>query len=272
MAKGELMNKIQKIIFTVLVIAGIGVLFSTPFLATPVNAQIYYYTPTASANGNIYYTVREGETCESISALTLVDLNVLRELNKLGLDDCNVLQVGQTLILGVVPTAAATVGPSPTPTGGIPTPLPPTGFGTICVYLYDDINGNAMAEPNETTDTGLAGGEISISNQAGDFTRTGTTINNGDAICYEDAPEGDYTISIAIPDGYNPTAAQNNTIHLKAGDTATVNFSAQVSSSPPPGGETSGNNNSNLFLAVIGGVIVISGIGLGLYARFIRRK
>jgi len=254
-----------------LVISGIGILLSTPLLITPVNAQVYYYTPTASANGNIYYTVREGETCESIAALTLVDINALRDINSLGLDDCNALQIGQTLVLGVVPTTAVTVGPSPTPTGGIPTPLPPVGFGTLCVYLYDDINGNAMAETSEITDTGLAGGEISISNTAGDFTRAGTTINTGEAICFEDAPEGEYTISVAIPDGYNPTADQNKTIQLKAGDTATVNFSAQASSSLIENGPE-GEGNSSVFLAVIGGIVVLAGIGLGLYARFIRRK
>jgi hypothetical protein len=269
MAKGEFMRPIQKIIVACLLVAGFGVLLFSPLLATPVNAQIYYYTPTASADGNVYYTVREGENCESISALTGTDINSLRQLNNLGLNDCSALQVGQILILASVPTPMVTEGPTPTPMGQFPTPIPPTGYGTICVYLYNDINGNAMAEANETNSTGLAGGEVSIVNKAGDFYKTGTTLGDGKAVCFEDAPEGEYTISIAIPDGYNPTSNQNYTVQLKAGDTATVNFSAQASSSLPVTGP---EKNPSVFLAIIGGLVVLVGIGLGVYAKVILKK
>ncbi len=270
MTKGESMQRTQKAILFLLVIGGLFLVSLSPLLANPVNAQIYYYTPTASANGYIYYTVRENETCESIAALTGMDIAMLRDINSLGLDDCNFLQVGQQLVLGVVPTPEITQGPSPTPTGILPTPQPIVGFGTICVYLYNDINGDAIADTEETTNTGLAGGEISLINQEGDFQKTGTTINTGEAVCFEDAPEGDYTISIAIPDGYNPTSSQNYAIHLKAGDTATVNFSAQASSTLPLVVNEEGS--SSLFLAVIGGLVVLAGIGLGLYVRFLRKK
>lgn len=269
MAKGDSMKRTQKILMFALLMTGFGVLLATPLLATPVNAQIYYYTPTAFANGNIFYTVKEGETCESIAALNLIDLNILRDLNSLGLDECNTLQIGQQLLLGTVPTPMITIGPSPTSTSNLPTPEPIKGYGIICVYLYDDVNGDAMADASETTDTGLAGGEISLVNKEGDFTRTGTTINTGEAVCFEDAPEGEYTISVAIPDGYNPTASQNYTINLKAGDTATVNFSAQASSTLPTVTE---EGKPNVFLAVIGGLVLVAGIGLGLYVKFIQRK
>ena len=252
-----------------LLLIGLGFLLSTPFLSTPVNAQIYFYTPTASANGNIYYTVRDNDTCESIAALTLVDINVLRELNDLDLDKCRFLQTGQSLLIGSVPTPVITEGPSPTPTSSLPTPEPVIGVGTICVYLYDDINGDAIADDSEVTDTGLAGGEISIINAAGDYSKIGTTLNTGESVCFEEAPEGEYTISVAIPDGYNPTSSQNYTINLKAGDTATVNFSAQASSSHI---NKNTEGNSSIFLAVIGGVIVLAGIGLGLYAKVILKK
>jgi hypothetical protein len=265
------MHNTQKIILTFLLIAGFGSLFFIPLFLRPVSAQIYYNTPTAFPNGNVYYTVRANETCESIAALTGVNLDTLRQINKLGLNDCNSLQIGQLLLLGTVPTPVITVGPSPTPTGNFPTPEPSKGYGTICVYLYNDVNGNAMADPAEITNTGLAGGEISITDKAGDFTKTGTTVDTGDPVCFQDAPEGEYTISIAIPDGYNPTASQNYTLDLKAGDTATVDFSAQASSTQPIA-VTKTENHSSLFLAVFGGIIVLAGVVLGLYARFIRRK
>lgn len=271
MTKGETMNRKTKIILSILLVSGFILLLATPLLAKPVNAQIFYATPTAMANGNIYYTVRENETCDSISYLTGVNIDTLRTLNNLNLDQCRFLQIGQQLLLGTVPTPEVTVGPSPTPTSNLPTPEPIKGYGTICVYLYDDVNGNAMAETNEITNTGLAGGEISITNPAGNFSKTGTTINTGEPVCFEEVPEGEYTISVAIPDGYNPTSSQNYTINLKAGDTATVNFSAQASSTLPltDPGKT---GNSSVFLAIVGGFIILAGIGLGFYVRVIRRK
>lgn len=263
------MKQIQKILIAVLLVLGFGVLLVTPWLVTPVNAQVFFFTPTAMENGNIYYTVRQDDTCDRIALLTNVDVGVLRELNNLDIDQCRFLQIGQLLLLGTVPTQVVTTGPSPTPTSNLPTPEPPMGYGVICVYLYNDVNGNAMAETEEITNTGLAGGEISITNQTGDFTRTGTTLNTGEAVCYEEAPEGEFTISIAIPDGYNPTSAQNYSIDLKAGDTATVNFSAQASSSLPIMDQ---EGRSSVFLAVIGGLIILAGIGLGVYVKLTRRK
>jgi hypothetical protein len=271
MTKGETMNRKQKIILSILLVSGFILLLATPLLATPVNAQIFFSTPTAEANGNIYYTVRENETCESISYLTGVNIDTIRTLNNLDLDQCRFLQIGQKLLLGTVPTPMVTVGPSPTPTSNLPTTEPIKGFGTLCVYLYDDVNGNAMAETNEITDTGLAGGEISITNSAGNFSKTGTTINTGKPVCFEEVPEGAYTISIAIPDGYNPTSGQNYTINLKAGDTATVNFSAQASSTLPLN-NSGKEGNSSVFLAIVGGFIILAGIGLGFYVRVIRRR
>ena len=269
MSKGDSMRRTQKTLLILLSILGFGLLLLTPLMTTPVNAQVFYYTPTASENGNIYYTVRENETCESIAFLTGVDIGVLRDLNDLDLDQCRFLQVGQLLLLGTVPTPIITSGPSPTPTSSLPTPIPPKGTGTICVYLYNDINGNAMAETDEITNTGLAGGEVSVSNKTGDFTRTGTTLGDGNAICFEDAPEDEYTISVAIPDGYNPTANQNYTVNLKAGDTATVNFSAQASSTII---DVTNEGNSSVFLAVIGGLIILAGIGLAFYVKLLRKR
>jgi hypothetical protein len=263
------MNTTRKIIFTILIFLGVCGLISAPIFASTANAQVFFYTPTAEENGNIYYTVKEGDTCDSIALLNQIQVDTLRNLNQLDLNQCNVLQLGQKLLIGSVPTVAITTGPSPTPTPNLPTPLPEKGTGTICVYLYNDINGNAMAETNEITDTGLAGGEVSITNADGDFIRNGTTLDTGKAICFENAPEGDYTISMAIPDGYNPTSTQNYSISLKAGDTSTIDFSAQASS------ELTVVNNeggSSLFLAVIGGLILLAGIGLGLYVKFILRK
>ena len=196
-------------------------------------------------------------------------METLRTLNNLGLDQCRFLQVGQKLLLGTVPTPVITPGPSPTPTSSLPTPQPEQAFGTICVYLYDDVNGNAMAEESETTNTGLLGGKVSIVHEGGLYSNVGTTLNTGEATCFEDIPAGMYTISMAIPEGFNPTSDQNARIDLKAGDTSTINFSAQLSARNPNRPENSGNKS--ILLAVLGGVILLAGVGVGLYARYILR-
>lgn len=264
------MNLKRSLILGLIFLMGFGLLAISPFFLNSASAQVFYYTPTAEANGNIYYVVKSGDTCDTISLLNNIPVETLRSLNQLDLDKCRFLQIGQKLLLGTVPTAVVTAGPSPTPTSLLPTPEPIKGFGTICVYLYNDVNGNAMAEESEFTDTGLAGGAISVSNQDGSFTRTGTTISTGEPICFEEAPEGTYTISIAIPDGYNATAKQNYTIQLKAGDTSTVDFSAQESSSFNTVRNEGGN--SSVLLAVVGGIFLVLAAGLGLYARYFLRN
>ncbi len=247
-------------------------LLSSALLSTPAAAQVLYFTPTADASGAIYYVVKESDTCDSIALVNNIPVDILRSLNGLNFDQCRFLQIGQKLLLGTVPTAVITPGPSPTPTSILPTPEPVKGFGAICVYLYNDINGNAMAEEEETFETGIAGGQISITHRRGEYADVGTTLSTGEALCFNDIPEGEYSISIAIPDGYNPTSNQNVNVLLKAGDTSTINFSAQVSgiaNAPEDNGESGGGS---VLLAVIGGLILLAGIGVGLYARYILRK
>lgn len=256
--------------FFVLLAASI-LLFSSALLSTPASAQVLYFTPTADAGGAIYYVVKSGDTCDSISLLNNIPLDTLRNLNALGFDECRFLQVGQKLLLGTVPTAVVTPGPSPTPTSILPTPEPVKGFGVICVYLYNDINGNAMAEEEETLNTGIAGGQVSITHRGGDYANIGTTLSNGEALCFNNIPEGEYSISIAIPDGYNPTSSQNASVLLKAGDTSTINFSAQVSGLSGAA-EENGAGGGSVLLAFVGGIILLAGIGVGLYARYILRK
>lgn len=249
----------------VLLVAGLLVL--QPLFSAPVHAQVYIYTPTAEENGNIYYVVKSGDTCESIALLNNISLDNLRSLNQLNLDDCNTLTIGRKLLLGTVPTAVITAGPSPTPTSLLPTPMPVIGKGTICVYLFNDTNGNAMVDGDEAA---LAGGEVSVSSQDGKFAQTAATTGDGNAVCFKEIDAGKYTISVAIPEGYNSTTEQNYTDELKSGDTSTVNFGAQESSLINVSG---GGSGGSILLAVLGGLILVAGVGVGLYTyTFMRHK
>jgi hypothetical protein len=252
----------------VLITALVGLLIVQPLMTHPVNAQVFIYTPTAESNGNIYYIVKSGDTCTTISLIYNVSVDQLRDYNQLGVGDCDSLKVGKKLLIGIVPTLAITAGPSPTPTSALPTPMPAVGQGTICVYLYDDINGNAVAETGETS---LANGEVSVANAAGDYSKTASTTGDDNPVCFENISEGSYTISVAIPDGYNATTAQNYVVKLKAGDTSTIDFGAQPSSHLTLPGE-SGSGGSSLLLAIIGGLVLIAGLGIAFYVYITMKK
>ena len=104
-----------------------------------------YFTPTADDSGAIYYIVKQGDTCDSIALVNNIPVDTLRNQNSLDFDQCRFPQIGQKLLLGTVPTAVITPGPRPPLLPSCP-PETVKGFGTLCIYLYNDINGNAMAE------------------------------------------------------------------------------------------------------------------------------
>jgi LysM repeat protein len=220
-------------------------------------SQAFYYTPTPGSDGRILYTVKQNDNCISIALKNGISEAQLRQLNNLQANACSTLQIGQQLLIGVkqentpIPTSNIPVTPSPTPI---------KGNGSICIYLFNDTNGNALAETNEPA---LAGGQVSITDQLGKVNRTGATLDTGDPVCFENVPEGDYNISVAIPEGYNPTTAMNFKLALGAGDSATVDFGAQ------PGSRlvttaTEGSRPSPL-LAVLGLFFIAAGVGLWFY-------
>ncbi len=115
--------KLKRFFLSLLLLLTISTLFVFSLLqSAPVSAQVLYFTPTADASGAIYYIVKEGETCDGIALANNIPVDTLRTLNGLGFDECRFLQVGEKLILGTVPTAVITPGPSPTPTSILPTP------------------------------------------------------------------------------------------------------------------------------------------------------
>lgn len=221
--------------------------------------QAYYYTPTPQADGRILYTVKANDTCISIALLNGITEDDLRALNNLQGDDCLYLQEGQQLLLGVLEEPTATAEAVQTTLE--PTATPFKGNGTICIYLFNDENGNAMAEEVELP---LAGGEVSVRDRLSIVNLTGTTDDSGDPICFEDIPEGDYDLSVAIPEGYNPTTVLNYTLNLLPGDVSIVDFGAQPSSRALP---IFGEDNSSPFLGILGIVFVAAGVGLWFYLR-----
>ena len=250
------MKKSLVMIFLILVMVGSSVyFFSTTASASDVNPQASYQTPTPDVDGRIIYIVKAGESCLSISLLTGVSLDSIRALNNLDAN-CSIFS-GQQLLLMVVtatpelPTSEVTI----TPSG--PTATPFRGNGQICIVLFDDVDGNGVKSDEEAF---IADGTVSISDRVGAVSLTGKTSAGPDPVCFIDIPEGDYNISVAVPESYNPTTALNYPLTLKAGDVATIDFGAQSNETATRNGST-----RSPLLGILGFVLLLTGIGLGVY-------
>jgi hypothetical protein len=237
--------------------------------------QPQFSTPTARPDGRIIYIVQENDSCIRISLLTGVPMDQLRALNRLD-TDC-ALSIGQELLIGIggpAPNAAATAGPEASPTPALPTPTTLPGAVDVCVTLFEDLNGDALRQETEVI---IPDGAVSITGSSGQYSQTATTQAGLDPVCFTKVPIGSYNISVAAPQGYNPTSLLNYTLEIKAGDVKTgeiqpgdrvyVDFGAQKASLSPvtdPGaGKDEGDSG---LLGIIGGILLLAGIGLAVYA------
>lgn len=239
--------------------------------------QVQYATPTAGPDGRIIYIIQPGDSCTRISLLNGISQDQLMALNP-QLGDCTLIQEGQEVMLGIGGPAAYSPTPGPSPTSAPPTltPTPPPGTTEICVLLYEDVNGDAL---RQETELGIAGGAVSVSNSAGTYSETQVTVSAIDPdtqapqqVCFTDVPEGEYTISMAVPDTYNPTMSLTNTFSIKAGDRAFVDFGAQLKTvTVSEAQQESSGGDSSPILGILGGLLLLGGLGLGWYA-FQQRK
>jgi LysM repeat protein len=250
----------------------IGLLFllglSVPVLAAPQAQLTPFPTPTAGPDGRIIYIVQPGDTLWRVAAITGVPLEELRELNNLGVNDIIVPDQELLLGLGGPSQQQPTAGPPPTRTPVLPTPTPSEGTGTLCVLLYEDRNGDAIRQEEEAS---IPGGAININNRRGTVSLTEDTIAGLEPQCFDELDQGDYNVSVAIPDGYNPTTSLNYPVTLRAGDETFLDFGAQPNSetireAPAPVGE-----GKSPLLGILGGALLLVGVVLGIYAALLRR-
>jgi hypothetical protein len=267
---------------------------AVPTMAAPEPQYTPIATPTPGPDGRIIYIVQEGDTLWRISAITGVSLDELRRLNDLAAED--VIQVGDRLLLGLGGPSVLppTEGPPPTPTSDVPTATPSIGTGVLCVSVFLDTNGDALRQDDEPD---LEGSAISISNRSGTVSLSQGESGGLVPRCYEDIEigvydiegsreecisivqcaldidEGEYNISVAIPEGYNATTTLNHITELEAGFQRFLDFGAQPNSETvaeaPIIPETS--EEPSLLLAIVGVGLLVLGIGLGIAAFLMRR-
>jgi hypothetical protein len=127
--------------------------------------------------------------------------------------------------------------------------------------LFDDLNGDSLKQETEVS---IPNGAISVIGTSGQYSKTATTTTSIDPICFEKVIQGTYNISVASPEGYNATTQNNYTLSIKAGEQIYVDFGAQLAGQARPQDPTSDPGSNNL-LGVVGGILVIAGLGLGIY-------
>ena len=242
--------------------------FKLPVLAAaPLQATVFP-TPTPGPDGRIIYLVQPGDTLWRIAALADISIDQLRALNNLTADD--VIAPGDEIFLGLggpatpIPAAQPTVTPAPSG----PTPTPEIGYGTLCVILYDDVNGDAIRQEEEPS---IPDGRISIANADGSISITEDTLGGLDHFCVENLEEGEYNITVGIPDSYNPTTAFSASIMLNGGDETYLDFGAQPNSVTLAEAPTPIGTGKSPVLGIIGGIVLLLGIGLGIYAAVLRK-
>lgn len=131
----------------------------------------------------------------------------------------------------------------------------------MCIVLFNDINGDGMRQAE--SEALVANGAISMSDRSGKFSRTETSKAGEEPVCFADVPEGQYNISVAIPEGLNPTTVMNYTLDVIAGDQAVLDFGSQMSAKAQPLPPSEGGRSP--VLGIIGGLILLAGLGLGFY-------
>lgn len=253
------------LIVVVLLIGALGILMSQP--AQLARAQATVTTPTPDSEGRIYYTVQAGEFCATISEKLGVDLATLKSLN--GLDEnCTILE-GQKLLIaqGEKPTSTPMPAPTLMPVEITPTATPGTGIARLCVVLFNDMDGNGRRTDFEAY---LYGGVAGVNDQTGQVALTGNTVAGDPTLgvtplCFDDVPEGNYNITMAVPEGFNPTTVMNYPLTVHAGETATIDFGAQEKIALPTTPEEVAAAGRSPVLGIVGGLVLLAGLGLGVY-------
>ena len=239
-----------------------------PANAAP-NLQQIIPTATPGADGRILYIVQPGDSCFRVAAIHGISVEQLRQLNSKLDENCRLIE-GQELLISIVSLAGTpTAGPSPTPAPPTASPTPFTGTTEVCILLFNDINGNAL---REETEPAVAGGAVSVTENNGEYSAAQDTIIPADpaayqGICFSNVPEGSYTISVGVPDTYNPTMELKYSLDINAGDRASVDFGIQSKQEVIGAGEQPVEEpKTSPVFGIIGGLLLLGGAGLGYYA------
>jgi hypothetical protein len=228
-----------------------------------------FITATPGPDGRIMYTVLEGDSCLQVALLHNITVQQLRQFNTRLDEDCT-LTIGQQVVVGLAQAETPTAGPAPTLPSPTVTATPVSGTTEVCVLLFEDKNGDAV---RQETELGIEGGAVSLTNLNGSYSETQNTSSAVDPdtlepvrACFVDVPGGEYNVSMAVPDEYNPTMLVSYTLTVKAGDRAEISFGAQSKTITVSEPADSQEGSRSSLLGVFGFLLLLGGAGLGYYA------
>jgi hypothetical protein len=231
--------------------------------------QAQFITATPGPDSRILYVVVEGDSCLQVALLHGITVQQLRQFNT-RLDENCTLTVGQQLVVGLAQPEAPTAGPAPTLPSPTVTATPVSGTTEVCVLLFNDMNGDAV---RQETELGIEGGAVSLTNLNGSYSETQNTVAAVDPdtllpvrSCFVDVPGGEYNVSMAVPDEYNPTMLLSYNLNVKAGDLAEISFGAQSKTITVSEPTDSQEGNRSSLLGIFGFLLLLGGAGLGYYA------
>jgi hypothetical protein len=261
---------VRHLFFIFFIILGLLILgISLPLHGANAAPVAQFVTATPGPDGRILYTVVAEDSCLQVALLHGITVQQLRQFNPRLDQDCT-LFIGQQLVVGLASAGEPTAGPAPTLPSPTVTPTPVSGTTEVCVLLFEDKNGDAL---RQETELGLEGGAVSLTNLNGSYSETQNTSSAVDPdtlepvrSCFIDVPGGEYNVSMAVPDEYNPTMLLSYNLSVKAGDRASIDFGAQsktITVNEPT--DTQGTDRSSI-LGIFGFLLLIGGAGLGYYA------
>lgn len=240
-----------------------------PFDRASAAPQAQFLTATPGPDGRIMYTVVEGDSCLQVALLHGITVQQLRQFNTRLDEDCTLIP-GQQLVVGLAQAEAPTAGPAPTLPSPTVTATPVSGTTEVCVLLFNDMNGDAV---RQQTEMGIEGGAVSLTNLNGSYSETQNTTAAVDPdtlepvrACFVDVPSGEYNVSMAVPDDYNPTMLVSYNLTVKAGDRAEIGFGAQSKTVTVSEPTDSPEGNRSSLLGIFGFLLLLTGAGLGYYA------
>jgi hypothetical protein len=135
--------------------------------------------------------------------------------------------------------------------------------------VFDDANLDGLYDNPEPL---LAEGIVRLEGSGGG---TYTTDGVNEPYCFEDLSPGEYTISVAAPDGYDLVGVSEVPVTLLGGSYVTVRFGVYpIDHLPALEAETEGSRGGprTLFVIVAGALTVVAGGGLVAYALVTRKK
>ena len=119
---------------------------------------------------------------------------------------------------------------------------------------------------------------MSVTDINGAYSKTESTVSAIDPdteepirTCFADVPEGTFNLSMAVPEGYNPTTNIAYRLEVKAGDRAFVPFGAQSKSVQAVTPEEPDPSPNSPLMGILGAVFLLGGLGMGWYALRLRK-